>query len=197
VMDQQELVRLKQSPAEAFDRIWRSSSELRSRMENAKAVMPIQTTGDFSYYNRRLVGPRLLRIGDAAGFMDPIFSAGVFLAMYSGKAAANVVIRAMDEGNDGAAEARAYERKIMRAMKFYWEMVEGFYTKPFMELFLQPRRRLNLPDAIVAILAGEVEGGWRLAWRRRLFFWLVRMQKRFPLVPRISFEERSNSHLGV
>jgi len=37
----------------------------------------------FVLYNRRLVGPRLLRVGDAAGFMDPIFSAGVYLAMYS------------------------------------------------------------------------------------------------------------------
>ena len=52
----------------------------------------MRTTSDFSYYNRRLVGERLLRVGDAAGFMDPIFSAGVFLAMWSGKLAAEAVV---------------------------------------------------------------------------------------------------------
>lgn len=39
-----------------------------------------------------------------------------------------------------------------------------------------------------AVLAGELEGGWRMRWRMRLFFWLVRVQARFPVVPRISFD---------
>jgi flavin-dependent dehydrogenase len=63
---------------------------LRYRMENARSLMNIQATGDFSYYNRTLIGPRLLRIGDAAGFLDPIFSTGVFLAMYSARMAAKI-----------------------------------------------------------------------------------------------------------
>ena len=74
-------------------------------------------------------------------------------------------------------------------MKFYWELVELFYTKPFMEVFMNPRPKYHLPDAIVAILAGELEGGWKLDWRRRLFFWLIRIQARWSLVPRISFVE--------
>ena len=74
-------------------------------------------------------------------------------------------------------------------MAFYWELVESFYTKPFMDLFLRPRPKFQIPDAIVAILAGELEGGWKLDWRRRLFFWLVKIQGRWPLVPRLSFAE--------
>ena len=62
------------------------------RLAQAQALVPIQTTGDFSYRNRRFVGPRLLRVGDAAGFMDPIFSAGVYLAMFSGKLADSLLI---------------------------------------------------------------------------------------------------------
>ena len=84
---------------------------------------------------------------------------------------------------------QAYERRTFRAMQFYWEMVEAFYTTSFMEIFLEPRAKFNLPDAIVAVLAGELEGGWRMAWRRRLFFWLIKIQARWPLVPRISFAE--------
>jgi FADH2-dependent halogenase len=72
-------------------------------------------------------------------------------------------------------------------MKFHWQMVENFYTTPFMELFLQPRQKFNLPAAVNAVLAGELEGGWAVRWRMRVFFFLVRLQGRFPLVPRISF----------
>jgi flavin-dependent dehydrogenase len=190
VMDQAEFAQAKQSPAELFERIWKSSTALRARMQNAKLVNQIQTTSDFSYYNRRLAGPRLLRVGDAAGFMDPIFSAGVYLAMYSGKLASQVIIRALNKGTDGGRQFRIYEKRVFRAMQFYWDMVEAFYTTPFMELFMEPRPKFNLPDAIVAILAGELEGGWAMEWRRRLFFLLIKIQERKALVPRISFAEQ-------
>src|SRR4029079_19634674 len=124
VMDQAEFAHAKQLPSELFERIWRSSSAVRSRMQNARLVNAIQTTSDFSYYNRRLVGPRLLRVGDAAGFMDPIFSAGVFRAIHSGKLAAQVVLESLASNDDGRRRLQRYEKKIYRAMKLYWDMVE-------------------------------------------------------------------------
>src|SRR5262249_52520174 len=159
VMDQGEFTKSKETPAEQFDHIWKSSSALRERMENARLVSPIQTTTDFSYYNRRLVGPRLLRVGDAAGFMDPIFSSGVFLAMYSGRLAARAIETSLAANNSGTKLFNRYEKTIVRAMQYYWSMVEAFYTRPFMEMFIQPRIKFRLTDAIVAILAGELEGG--------------------------------------
>jgi hypothetical protein len=69
-------------------------------------------------------------------------------------------------------------------------VVENYYTTPFMELLLQPRQHHDLPSAVIAVLAGEVEGGWRLRWRLKYFFLLVKLQKYFPLVPRISFGPR-------
>jgi FADH2-dependent halogenase len=193
VMDQVEFAKAKLTPAEIFEQLWRSSAAMRARMDRARLVNNIQATSDFSYYNKRLVGTRLLRVGDAAGFMDPIFSSGVYLAMYSGKLAADVVVDSLTKGIDGKARLRAYEAKVFRAMHVYWEMVEAFYTKPFMELFMEPRPKFNLPDAITAMLAGELEGGWGMRWRRRLFFLLVKLQGRWPLVPGISFEENAGS----
>jgi FADH2-dependent halogenase len=111
--------------------------------------------------------------------------------MYSGKLAAELLLESLAAEDDGGARLKAYERKVFRAMQFYWEMVEGFYTTPFIELFMEPRPKFNLPDAITAILAGELEGGWAMDWRRRLFFLLIRLQARWPLVPRISFGESS------
>ncbi len=188
VMDKDEFARLKMPPTEVFNKMWESSAYMRDRLQNAKLLNQIQTTGDFSYRNRRFVGPRLLRVGDAAGFMDPIFSAGVFLAMFSGKLAAQTVIESLNAGDDGARRLAAYEKRVQHGMKFYWEMVENYYTTPFMEIFLEPREKWNLASAVNAVLAGELEGGWSMRWRMRLFFWIIKLQARFPLVPRISFD---------
>jgi FADH2-dependent halogenase len=188
VMDNAEYGALKQSPREVFQRFVDSSLPMRERMANAELCGLVQTTGDFSYRNKSFYGPRLLRVGDAAGFMDPIFSAGVFLAMFSGKLAAQAIIETLKRQDDPIPRFQAYERRVYDSMKFYWKMVENFYTTPFMEVFLEPRKRFNLPAAVNAVLAGELEGGWRMRWRLGVFFWIIKMQARFPLLPRITFQ---------
>jgi hypothetical protein len=131
----------------------------------------------------------LLRVGDAAGFMDPIFSAGVFLAMWSGKLASETVVESIKRGTTGGRGFARYEKRVRRGLTFYWRVVENYYTTPFMELFLQPPRHpmLDVPSAVIATLAGEVEGSWSMRWRMELFFWLVKIQSYWPLVPHISF----------
>lgn len=188
VMDNAEFGAFKQSPRDVFQRFVDSSLPMRERMANAELCGQIQTTGDFSYRNKSFYGPRLLRVGDAAGFMDPIFSAGVFLAMFSGKLAAQAIIETLKRKDDPIPRFQAYERRVYDSMKFYWKMVENFYTTPFMEVFLEPRKRFNLPAAVNAVLAGELEGGWRMRWRLGVFFWIIKMQARYPLLPRISFQ---------
>ena len=188
VMDKDEFAATSEPPEKSFTRIWQSSPALCARMQRARLVGSMHVTSDFSYRNRRLVGPRLLRVGDAAGFIDPIFSSGVFLAMHSGRLAAQAVDAALRAGGDGAAPLRRYERAVRRAMDIYLEMVEGFYTTPFMELLLEPRDKWSLPAAVTALLAGELDGGWKLRWRMRLFYWLVKLQARRPFLPRINFD---------
>lgn len=168
VMDQEEYTSFKQTPAEIFNRMVQSSAPMIERMKNAQLVGKHHTTSDFSYTNRRFTGQRLVRVGDAAGFMDPIFSAGVYLAMFSGKMAAQLVTKAMDENHDGALLMKAYEKRVRNSMQFYWEMVENFYTTPFIEIFFEPREKFDLVPAVNAALAGELEGGWRMRWRMRL-----------------------------
>jgi flavin-dependent dehydrogenase len=193
VMDAEEFARVRKPAEEVFNAIVESCTVMRERMAEARLINQIQTTGDFSYHNKRLVDRRLLRVGDAAGFMDPIFSAGVYLAMHSGKLASEFVLHSLAAGDDGARRFLAYERRVYSAMKFYWQMVEGYYTTPFMELFMEPRDRLSMPAAVTAVLAGEIEGGWKIRSRLWLFFQLVKVQKFFALVPRFSFKEMPRS----
>lgn len=187
VIDKDEFAQEQGTPQEIFDRWVESSSAVKDRMVNAQRVNETRTTSDFSYYNRRFTGERLLRVGDAAGFMDPIFSAGVFLAMWSGKLAAEVVQKSLTQGQPNRRLFASYEKRVRQGLMYYWRMVEGYYTTPFMELFLRPSERCNLFSAVIGVLAGEVEGSWSLRWRMELFFLLVKIQARWPFSQRISF----------
>jgi flavin-dependent dehydrogenase len=188
VMDAAEFARLKQDPAVLLESIWRKSPPLIARLKEAQIVGEVQTTTDFSYRNRSFFSSRTLRVGDAAGFLDPIFSSGVFLAMYSGKLAAQSIIKA--DANPASKESlfKAYEKKVRAGLDFYWEMVENFYTSPFIEIFFQPREKLQLASAVNAALAGELEGGWKIRWRMRLFFLLVKAQAKWRFNPPMRLE---------
>ena len=188
VMDQSEFAAAKEQPAVIFENIWRSSPVMRARMEKAELVAPLQTTSDFSYYNQRYVGKRLLRVGDAAGFMDPIFSAGVFLAMNSGKMAATAINELLTTNRNAASRLQKYEKKVRDSMEFYWEMVHNFYTTAFLEVFFNPKERFNLASAVNAALAGELTGGLNLRWRMRLFFLIIQAQAKFGFLPKVTFD---------
>ncbi|HUZ08242.1 MAG TPA: NAD(P)/FAD-dependent oxidoreductase, partial [Candidatus Paceibacterota bacterium] len=190
VIDKEEFNQSDGSTGEIFLRWVESSPPVKARMKNARGLGELQTTTDFSYCNRKLTGNRLLRVGDAAGFIDPIFSAGVFLAMWSGKMAAEAVQKSLARGRPDRRLFASYEKRVRKGMMFYWHVVENYYTTPFMELFLQPRDHHDLPSAVNAVLAGELEGGWKLRWRLKYFFLLVKLQKRWPLVPHLPFLRR-------
>jgi flavin-dependent dehydrogenase len=187
VFDKDEFTKSGGSPSEIFQRWVEATPPVRKRMKEARLLGAIQTTSDFSYYNRRFIGHRLLRVGDAAGFMDPIFSAGVYLAMWSGKLAAEVVGQCLERGAPQRRLFAAYEKRVRRGLRFYWRVVESYYTTPFMEVFLRPSDHWDVPSAVNAVLAGELEGGWSLRWRLEYFFFLVKVQRYFPFVPRIFF----------
>jgi flavin-dependent dehydrogenase len=191
VFDKDEFTAADGAPREIFDRWVQDTPSVKRRMKDALLVGAIQTTSDFSYKNRRFVGPRLLRVGDAAGFMDPIFSAGVFLASWSGKLAAEVVLKSLPQNQAFSRDFENYEARVRKGLRFYWRVVESYYTTPFMELFLRPSNHYDLPSAVNAVLAGELEGGWSLRWRIEYFFLLVKIQRYFPIVPRIWFGARS------
>lgn len=176
------------SPEDLFAATMARCPLLRERMVDAERATPLRTIADFSYHNRQLVSPHLVRVGDAAGFLDPVFSSGVYLAMIMGRQAAEGVVGALEGGQAMTPQLRRYEKRIRAYMRSYFEMIENFYRQPFFELLVQPDRRLKVSDAVVAILAGQLDGGWSVRWRLRLFFLLVKLQARFPVVERFRIE---------
>jgi FADH2-dependent halogenase len=144
----------------------------------------MRVLSDFSYRNDALVSPRLLRAGDASGFIDPIFSSGVFLAMTSGHHGALCVHEALDQGKSMTPAMRRYERSTRQRIGVYWEFIQNFYTDHFTQLFFEPQDFLRLPSAVNAVLAGRTDLPFAAKWRLRMFFFIVRIQKYFPLAER-------------
>ena len=85
-------------------------------MENAEIAGNLHATGNYSYTCKRMSGRSWLMVGDAYAFVDPIFSTGVFLAMYSAELAADVVSGALREPTRERRLQRAYERNVRNGL---------------------------------------------------------------------------------
>lgn len=186
VMDAEDYKKQGKSPAEVFDEAVQKTPMLKQRFTNATAASPVHVTSDFSYRNDSLVSPRIVRVGDASGFIDPIFSSGVFLAMQSGNGGAKTVLEAIDARVAMTAGMKRYERETRRCISIYWEFIEKFYTVQFTQLFMNPAPFLKLPSAVNAVLAGRTKLPFAARWRLRVFFFLVWLQKRYPVAPRVA-----------
>jgi len=76
-----------------FEALVESTPTVRERLKNSERITPVMAEADYSYSVRSIVGDGYVAIGDAAGFLDPIFSSGVFLAMSTGERAADEIVR--------------------------------------------------------------------------------------------------------
>ena len=156
------------------------------RMTNARCVSQVYVEADFSYRSARLHGDRWLLAGDAAGFIDPIFSSGVFLAVFSGEQCADVLNEAFDHPRKAKRLFAVYERAVNRAMDIYLRFVNAWYTKEFIEVFLAPREVLGLAPAVNAVLGGNVGNSFPIRWRMWIFYFLVWLQRYYAIVPRLT-----------
>jgi flavin-dependent dehydrogenase len=190
VVDQRRVKGSPLPPADLFHEIVNSSSVLREKLNAAELNGPMRVIADYSYTNRRFVARRLVRVGDAAAFMDPIFSSGVFLAMRSAHKAARAVDDALRSGAAMTMKLRRYERWLRRSMAVYWKLIENFYTRPFIEVFLTPDPPRKLQAAVNSVLAGRIEPSWAVRWRLWWFYFLVRLRARgWPITPPVNFAE--------
>jgi len=156
------------------------------RMMNARRASEVYVEADFSYRSATLRGDRWLLAGDAAGFIDPIFSSGVFLAVFSGEQCADVLNEVLDRPEKASRLFRRYERAVNRAMNIYLRFVNAWYTKEFIEVFLSPRNVLGLAPAVNAVLGGNVGNSFPIRWRMWVFYFLVWLQRHHPIVPRLT-----------
>jgi flavin-dependent dehydrogenase len=175
------------APEESFTQTVARHSELRFRMNDARRVTPFYAEGEYTFRFERAAGPHWLLAGDAAGFIDPIFSSGVMVALRSGSLAAQAVLGARGALSGGAQ--RAYTRRTKKMTNAFLHMIRMFYDRHAFEVFMARSPFLGLPRAVVNLVGGNTDLSWGLRWRLGIFYAMCRLQRHRALVPRLSFAE--------
>ncbi|MBV9104552.1 MAG: tryptophan 7-halogenase [Verrucomicrobia bacterium] len=178
VMDAEKFKSMKMSPERALTHCISEQPAVNEWMEKARRVTDVFATGDFSYRNTQLSGNRWLLAGDAAGFIDPVFSSGVYVALLSGEQAADALNIALDRPQQRAKAFRHYERRIGRVLDIYLRWASAWYTQEFVEVFLYPKEIFEIVPTVSAVLSGNEVRDFGMRWRLCIFHTLVALQKR-------------------
>ncbi len=160
---------------------------VRDRM---KAARPLhegnQVIGDFSYHCRPFAGPGYFLIGDAAAFMDPIFSTGVSVAVNSAMAVAGHVDDILAGRRSADAVRAKYIAHLEESTGTLFKLIRQYYDHSFRELFISGSGPLQVHKAVIGVLAGNVfpRPPFKMRWRLKVFDFFVWLNRRRQLVPR-------------
>ena len=194
VMDTSTFRATKLAPEPALEKFIAEQPLMVERMKNAVRVSPVYSAGDYSYRNKCLAGDRWLLVGDAAGFIDPVFSSGVFLAIMSAEKAADTLEEVLSDESKRRRLFNKYSRTVNRVMDIYLTFVNAWYqrSKEFLEVFLNPTETMQIAAAVNAVLAGNAGKSFAVKWRMWVFYFFVYAQRFFSFSPRLSLAPRQD-----
>lgn len=126
---------------------------------------------DWSYVSDRITGPRFAMVGDAACFVDPLFSSGVHLALSSSVLAAAYVATALNSPEMAEASGEVYQELYYRQYNHFRELARLFYaSNRTVESYFWEARRIIGDDggltprqAFIAAVAGQPPMGYERA----------------------------------
>jgi len=128
---------------------------VRRRVEGGTRVDKIYSILDYSYRSKQNAGNGFILIGDAYGFLDPIYSSGVLLALKMAELAADAIHDAFNHNDFSAARLGQYQAKLDRGIESMRKLVYAFYNDGFsFSGFLRkyPEERVH----IINLLIGDV-----------------------------------------
>jgi flavin-dependent dehydrogenase len=127
---------------------------IKHRIGNATRVTGYFATRDYSYRATELAGDGWVMVGDAFGFLDPLYSSGVMLALKSGELAADAIHAALATGDTSKAALGAwapmFNQGIDRMRRLVCEYYAGFNFGTFI------RHHPELRGAITDLLIGDL-----------------------------------------
>ncbi|HVC62312.1 MAG TPA: FAD-dependent oxidoreductase [Acetobacteraceae bacterium] len=132
-----------------------ASPSVAARMRAAEPVGEITGTANYSYRARAGWGEGWMLLGDAFGFLDPVFSSGVLLAMASAELGADVADAWLDDPARGRMLARRAERRLHRAMDELSWLIRRINDPALRGMFLAPSNLFRMRDGLVSVLAGH------------------------------------------
>lgn len=104
-----------------------SRPELLAAIKQAKQVRPFKEEGDYSYAMKQICGDRFVMIGDAARFVDPIFSTGVSIALNSARFASGDIIAGLQADKLDRSAFKTFESTILRGTQNWYDFISVYY----------------------------------------------------------------------
>lgn len=142
-------------PQKVFEEELAHCPALAARLEGAEQAMPMKATRDFSYKSRRGAGNGWVLVGDAGGFIDPVYSTGVFLALKSGEMAADAICASLETGDLSEQSLGSFLARYQDGVDAMRQLVYAFYNPSFsFARFL--RRHPDCRGELVDMLVGNV-----------------------------------------
>jgi len=139
-----------------------------ARMKDATLLSEVRATGNYSYTSERMTGKGFIMVGDAFAFIDPVFSSGVYLAMNSAKAGAEVVDGILRDRNKEAELHAAYDQRVRKGITTFSWFIYRFTSPAMRWIFKNPRNIFRLEEGVVSMLAGDVFDSPAVAARFRM-----------------------------
>jgi len=144
--------------AALFEQVIQASPYMSELLIAAQALSEVQVEADFSYRNKQRYGQRFACCGDAAGFLDPVFSSGFFFAVKTAEFIADQLHKGLLLGTEGAEDLHQQGDVLyQKGFKTMHLLIERFYCSNIVEnLFFESDRQLDIKQEIVALLAGDL-----------------------------------------
>jgi FADH2 O2-dependent halogenase len=141
-------------PGAYFQKFVDSNPDLASAMRDAKRVNEFKLEGDYSYKMDTFTGNGFVLIGDAARFVDPIFSSGVSVALFSAKYSCERITHAFQTGDFSEASLKPYEKKLRAGTEIWYEFIRLYYK--LLPAFTHFIRSKHHRIEVLRLLQGEV-----------------------------------------
>ena len=136
---------------------------VKKRIATAKRVTGFFATRDYSYRSTQVAGNGWVLVGDAFGFLDPLYSSGVLLALKSGELAADAIIDGLKKGDTSAAQLGRwgdnFNQGVDRMRRLVCEYYDGFSFGNFVRNY--PDLRNTVTDLLIGdLFEDKVDNVW-------------------------------------
>jgi flavin-dependent dehydrogenase len=137
---------------------------VKERIKNATRVTGYFATRDYSYRSTQCAGHGWVLVGDAFGFLDPLYSSGVLLALKSGELAADAIIDGLNKGDTSAAQlgrwGANFNEGVDRMRRLVCEYYDGFSFGQFVRNY--PELRNTVTDLLIGdLFTDKVDKVWK------------------------------------
>ena len=137
---------------------------VQKRIAGAERATGFFATKDYSYRSKQVAGDGWVLVGDAFGFLDPLYSSGVLLALKSGELAADAIADGLKKGDTSAEQlgrwGDVFNKGVDRMRRLVCEYYDGFSFGKFIREF--PHLRGKVTDLLIGdLFTDKVDEVWK------------------------------------